>query len=263
MTITQYKIKSSVVPRLFDGFTIAHVSDLHNREFGHELIDAVAVVKPDIIAITGDMIHVENQSAAAEKFAMGAVQIAPVYYVPGNHERVLTCYGEFRAFLKDIGVCVLENEYREIVRENQKIAVIGLCDPSFFQRGKTDFIVTLNRLCAMTEEEGPTYKILLSHRPELFERYVSAGIDLSLCGHTHGGHVRIPFLGAVYAPNQGLFPKYSDGKFVRDERYMIISKGLGKSSWVPRIFNPPELCVERLCTVPPDAKESEAVQCGI
>ena len=85
MITTEYKIISDKLPPAFDGFTIAHVSDLHNREFGNELIERVAAVKPDIIVITGDMIHIENQSAAAEKFAMGAVQVAPVYYVSGNH----------------------------------------------------------------------------------------------------------------------------------------------------------------------------------
>ena len=255
MITTEYKIISDKLPPAFDGFTIAHVSDLHNREFGNELIERVAAVKPDIIVITGDMIHIENQSAAAEKFAMGAVQVAPVYYVSGNHERVLDCYAQFADFFFVFLVRVLDNRYEVCARGDDKIAVLGLCDPTFFEKGKTDFVAELNRQCAAIEEEGIRYTILLSHRPEMFERYLAAGVDLSLCGHTHGGHVRLPFFGAFYAPNQGLFPKYSDGKFTRDGKSMVISRGLGKSSWVPRIFNPSELAVERLLV-----KEKENMQ---
>lgn len=246
MNITEYTIDSPRVPGAFDGFTIAHVTDLHNRDFGNELVSRVAATCPDVIVITGDMIHKENQSAAAEKFAMGAVQIAPVYYVPGNHEKVLRGYPAFAHYLRDIGVRVLANEFAQIVRGEDSIAILGMNDPTFFEKGKTDFITELNRQCAMIAEQGIPYTVLLSHRPELFERYSEAGADLSLCGHTHGGHVRLPLIGAFYAPNQGLFPKYSDGKFEKNGKYMVISRGLGKSSWVPRMCNPPEVCVEKL-----------------
>ncbi len=249
MVTTRYKIISRKLPTAFDGFKIAHVSDLHNREFGNELIRAVAEEKPNIIAITGDIIHRENESAAAEKFALGAVQVAPVYYVAGNHEKVLSCYPAFAAYLSDIGVNVLKNEYKTIERDGEKIAVIGMNDPTFFQKGKTDFVAELNRLHACVEEEGVAFSVLLSHRPEMFARYVEAGIDLSLTGHAHGGHVRLPFIGAFYAPNQGLMPKYTEGVHTHCGKSMVISKGLGKSSWVPRMFNPPELVIETLCSI--------------
>ncbi len=248
MVTTEYKIDSPKVPQSFDGFTIAHISDLHNREFGNELIERVAGIRSDIIVITGDMIHRENETAAAEKFALGAVQIAPVYYVTGNHERVLSCYPAFADKLKDMGVNVLDNRFIVLKRGNDKIAILGLDDPTFFPHGKTDFTTELNALHTEIEESGTDFTVLLSHRPEMFPRYVAAGIDLSLCGHAHGGHVRLPFIGAFYAPSQGLFPKYTEGKHEHGGRYMVISKGLGKSSWVPRIFNPPELAVEILAS---------------
>ena len=247
MITSEYKILSSNVPPAFDGFAIAHVSDLHNRDFGNDLIERVASVQPDVIVITGDMIHRENESAAAEKFAMGAVQTAPVYYVPGNHERVLRCYDAFAEKLREMGVHVLSNAYCVLRRGEDTLSILGLNDPTFFEKGKTDFITELNRLHADITAEGVPYTVLLSHRPEMFARYVEAGIDLSLCGHAHGGHVRLPFIGAFYAPNQGLFPKYTEGKHTANGKHMVISKGLGKSSWVPRVYNPPELCVEILC----------------
>lgn len=257
MITTEYKIYSPRLPIAFDGFVIAHVSDLHNREFGHELIERVDKVKPDAIAITGDMIHRENESAAAEKFALGAVQIAPVYYVPGNHEKVLKCYPEFADKLKDMGVNVLNNEYAAIEKDGEKIAMLGMNDPTFFENGKAEFIERLNALQSEIKENEIEYTVLLSHRPEMFARYVDAGVDLSLTGHAHGGHVRFPLIGAVYAPNQGLFPKYSEGRHSKDGKTMIISKGLGKSSWIPRIFNPPELAVEILCRVEPEKSSDE------
>ncbi len=246
MVTTRYKIVSRKLPPAFNGFKIAHISDLHNREFGNELINAVAKEAPDIIAITGDIIHRENESAAAEKFALGAVQVAPVYYVAGNHEKVLSCYPAFAAYLADIGVNVLKNEYKTVERNGEKLAVLGMNDPTFFEKGKTDFIAELNRLCLCIEEDEIKYSVLLSHRPEMFARYVEAGIDLTLAGHAHGGHIRLPFIGAFYAPNQGLMPKYTEGVHTHCGKSMVISKGLGKSSWVPRVFNPPELVMEIL-----------------
>lgn len=265
MITTKYEIFSERLPDEFDGLTIAHVSDLHNCDMGTVLISALAEIGPDIIAITGDMIHIEGQSAAAEKFAMGAVQIAPTYYVPGNHEQVLACYGEFKDFLRDTGVHVLENTYETVTRGEKKIALLGMNDPTFFAGKKPEFVAKLTRTCAEIEDAGINYTVLLSHRPELFEQYVAAGIDLSLCGHTHGGHVRVPLIGAIYAPGQGLFPKYSDGRYESDGKCMIISKGLGKSSWVPRIFNPPELVVEKLrckkCDCGGQTKDGEEQAC--
>ena len=250
MITSEYKIVSQSVPPGFNGFTVAHVSDLHNREFNGELVSRIAEVKPDIIVITGDMIHRENETEAAEKFALGAVQIAPTYYVSGNHEKVLLCYPDFASRIADMGVKVMKNEYALIERGSDKLAVIGMSDPTFFAGGKTDFTAELNSLKIRTEEEQADFTVLLSHRPEMFPRYVAARIDLSLCGHAHGGHVRLPFIGAFYAPSQGLFPKYTEGVYEHGGKFMAVSKGLGKSSCVPCMFNPPELAVEMLSRPP-------------
>lgn len=247
MLTSRFEIKSLRLPSAFDGFTIAHVSDLHNREFGNLLTDEIAAQNPDCIVITGDMIHRENQIAAAIRFAEKAVRLAPTYYVTGNHERVLRCYDAFAEKMRALGVHILANSYATVRRGEDKIAFLGMHDPTFFERGKIDFVTELSGIFAHMQAEGILYTILLSHRPELFERYVATGIDLSLCGHAHGGHVRFPFIGAVYAPGQGLFPKYTEGIYRKDGKCMVVSKGLGKSSWVPRVLNPPELAVEILC----------------
>lgn len=246
MKTSRWEIPSPALPPAFDGYTIAHVTDLHNRDFGTLLIERLAAERPDCIVVTGDSIHREGQTEHAEKFALGAVQIAPVYYVTGNHEKVLSCYPAFSQSLRDMGVRVLENAYQIVRRGDEKIALLGMHDPAFFAGGKSEFVQTLGDLHAQIRDENVPYTVLLSHRPELFLRYVAEDIQLTLCGHAHGGHVRLPLIGAFYAPNQGLFPKYTEGVYEKDGCRMAVSKGLGKSSWVPRVFNPPELCVEIL-----------------
>ncbi|MDE7394750.1 MAG: metallophosphoesterase [Clostridiales bacterium] len=243
---TEYRIESAALPAAFDGFTVAHVSDLHNHDFKGELLSRIQKIAPNVIAITGDMIHKEGRTAASVAFAREAVQIAPTYYVSGNHEKVLSCFKDFRQTLIDTGVRVLENEFCLIEREGARLAIAGMNDPVFFPHGKSDFYAELNALKIRTEEAGADYMILLSHRPELFKTYVAVGVDLTLVGHAHGGQVRFPLIGALYAPNQGLFPRLVKGMHQKDGKAMVISRGLGSSSWAPRVLNPPELCIERL-----------------
>lgn len=246
MRVTDYTITSPQVPEAFDGFIIAHVTDLHNREFGTELISAIEGANPDIIAVTGDSIHKEDQTEAAERFLSYAVNSAPVYLVYGNHEKVLKCLPRFEDRICGFGVKILKNEYEIICRGENKIAILGMNDPTFFGGGKTEFFSEFTELQRKIRAQEINYTVLLSHRPEMFERYCEAGIGLTLAGHAHGGHVRLPFIGAFYAPQQGLFPKYTEGIHEKDGCNMVISKGLGKSSWVPRVFNPPELCIVTL-----------------
>lgn len=246
MNVSDYTIKSDKLPSSFDGFTIAHVTDLHNRDFKSELIAAIEGANPDIIAVTGDSIHVENQTEAAERFLKYAVNMASVYLVYGNHEKVLKCLPGFENNLQCYGVKVLKNEYDVICRGEDKIAILGLSDPAFFVGGKSEFAVKLGEQQKEIRAQGIDYTVLLSHRPEMFERYCEAEVDLTLTGHAHGGHVRLPLIGAFYAPGQGLFPKFTEGCHNKNGCSMVISKGLGKSSWVPRIFNPPELCIVTL-----------------
>lgn len=244
---TFYRPEFSRLPDTFNGFRIAQVSDLHNRCFRGALGKSAAAAKPDVIVITGDMIHTDGDCVHALAAAAELVSVAPTYYVNGNHESVLACYGDFTEKLRETGIKILNSEVEYIVRGEEKIALIGMSDPTFFTAPeggvkKDAFKQTLKDI---TQNLGENmFKVALSHRPELFPFYVSLGIDLTLTGHAHGGQVRFPFLGALYAPNQGLFPRYADGMKNSGEKYVVISRGLGKSNPVPRIFNAPELvCV--------------------
>ena len=243
---TYYRPKFSRLPKAFNGFTAAHISDLHNKNFGGALEKKIEEIKPDIIVITGDIIHINGDYAHALSAASGFSEIAPTYYVNGNHESVLSCYNEFAEKLRAAGVKILHNEIEYVERENDKIALVGMSDPTFFTAPsggvkKDAFKRKIHELLSSIPSE--VFRMVLSHRPELHEFYVSENIDLVFTGHAHGGQVRVPFFGALYAPNQGLFPRYTDGMKNVGERYTVISRGLGKSNPVPRIFNPPEVVV--------------------
>ena len=243
---TYYYPKFSRLPESFDGFTVAHVSDLHNRNFNGLIGKKIAETKPDIIVITGDIIHVDNEYSHALKAAAQLVGIAPTYYVSGNHESVLSCYTDFTEKMRESGVIILDNEVEFLYRGDDEITLIGMSDPAFFtapQGGvkKDAFKNKLDEI--LLGLGGDSFKLLLCHRPELHEFYISRKIDITFTGHAHGGQVRLPIIGAIYAPNQGLFPRYADGMKQSGECYTVISRGLGKSNPVPRIFNPPEIVI--------------------
>ncbi len=253
-----YRIESSRLPDSFDGFRIAHVSDLHNAQFGKEnetLLRLLKEAKPDIIAITGDLIDSrKTEIRVALKFVKEAMKIAPCYFVSGNHEARIDSYEELKAGLIGHGVTMLENEKIELERNGEKILLLGVDDPSF----QTDYLfgksteVMKEHLQALVGE-GDLFTVLLSHRPELFACYAEYPIDLVLSGHAHGGQFRLPFVGGVAAPNQGFFPKYDAGRFEQNGTTMIVSRGLGNSIIPFRFHNRPEvLLIELTNTVNPE-----------
>ena len=251
LELNSYTITSDKLPSEFAGFKIAQVSDLHNTEIGdnnEKLIEMLKDAEPDIIAITGDMIDSRNTNVSiALQFAEEAVQIAPCYYITGNHEARVPERKELKDGLSELGVIILEDERTELEVAGEKITLIGVDDPSF----KTDYLfgdsasVMQSKLQSLTSDED-TYTILLSHRPELFDVYVESGVDLVFSGHAHGGQIRLPFVGGLIAPNQGLFPKYDSGLYTENNTNMIVSQGVGNSILPLRFNNPPEVIVVEL-----------------
>lgn len=214
--VNEYKIASDRIPSGFDGFRIAQVSDLHNNEFGEgnsKLLSLLSQTDPDIIVITGDLIDSRQTDLdVALEFARQAIEIAPVYFVSGNHEARVSEYEDLKIGLTEAGVIVLENQKIELTREGESITLIGLDDPSF----REDYLFgdaadVVNAFLDELHSESDEYTILLSHRPELFDTYVDAGVDLVFSGHAHGGQFRLPFVGGLVAPNQGFFPEYDAG----------------------------------------------------
>ena len=245
-----YTIRSPELPDVFDGYRIAQVSDLHNAEFGdrnQRLLEMLREAEPDMIAITGDLIDSRKTNiAVALAFAEEAVRIAPCYYVSGNHEARVPEYRELKAGLEAAGVTVLDDARAEIEISGKSITIIGVNDPSFLADYLTSDAAVMDRKLSELSSEDASFTILLSHRPELFDTYAAHEMDLVLTGHAHGGQFRLPLIGGLIAPNQGLFPKYDDGLYSEGNTNMIVSRGLGNSIIPFRFNNRPEVVLIEL-----------------
>ena len=250
LELNTYTIESEKLPKSFDGYKIAHVSDLHNNEMGEDNENLLAMLKdssPDIIAITGDIVDSRNTDIEiALQFANEAEKIAPCYYITGNHEARVSEYESLKKGLIEIGVTVLEDKSISLEKSGEDITLMGVDDPSFI----TDYLlvddeeVMQDKLSELKSEDS--YTILLSHRPELFKIYVENDIDLVLSGHAHGGQFRLPFVDGLYAPNQGLFPEYDSGLYTEENTNMIVSRGIGNSLFPFRFNNRPEVILVKL-----------------
>lgn len=245
---TSIIIENSKVPTAFDGFKIAHVSDLHNQQWGEKLIKKIEGESPDIIVITGDLVDSRKTDIEiALEFIQDANKIAPIYYVTGNHEARLDDYGLLKDRLERENVKMMDDQSLLLEKGQEKIQILGIQDPDFVEKmtggGIQGEIVQIKA----NELLNPDYfSILLIHRPEHFDGYVELGADLVLTGHAHGGQVRLPFIGGVIAPNQGLFPDYTAGVYKEKNTAMVVSRGLGHSIIPFRINNMPELVMIEL-----------------
>ncbi|WP_304509110.1 metallophosphoesterase [Anaerotignum sp.] len=243
LMLTQ-KTYSKNVPKGFDGYKILQVSDLQNKAFGgnqERLLEKIENATPDIIVITGDLIDRNRTNLdTAMTFVEGAVNIAPVYYVSGNHEHQSGYFDELLERFSETDVTVLENGKSIIEKNGDTMEIIGLAD----KRVNPYYSQVLSTLLKGTE--NGTFHLLLSHRPELFDTYVENNVDLAFTGHAHGGQIRLPFIGGIFAPNQGFFPAYTSGIYEKNNTAMVVSRGLGNSTFPFRIFNRPELVMVTL-----------------
>ena len=254
LEIYKYNVKSEDIPSEFDNFRIVQISDLHNTEFGENNEKLLLMLKQadaDIIAITGDMIDSRNTDVdVAISFAQKAVNIAPVYYVNGNHEsRVSGEYEKLKQGLTDAGVTILENSSADITIGDEAITLIGINDPTFCMEFVDDTMEqNIAHQLVNVIPDNDNYKLLLAHRPEYFDVY-AGNVDLVLSGHAHGGQFRIPFIGGLVAPGQGFFPEYYEGSHIKENTEMIVSRGIGNSIIPFRINNKPEIIVAELTKI--------------
>ena len=233
----------SGAPEAFSGFKIAQISDLHNAEFGadnQKLIEILEREAPDAIVLTGDLVDGWRTNVdSAASFARRCAEIADCYFVTGNHEaKIGDDYAALETALSDAGVTVLRNASVRIRNGVESIRLIGVDDPSF--GGEANLDATLEAL------SSDDFTILLAHRPEKIDEYAKWGIDLVLSGHAHGGQIRIPGIGGVYAPGQGFFPKYTSGEYAVGGTTMIVSRGLGNSVLPLRVNDRPEVVIVTL-----------------
>lgn len=253
IVVAQSNFVSGKIPDSFDQFKIVQISDLHNKLFGKDqekLLDKVREQMPDCIVITGDLIDQRKYNLHhAMIFVRGVVKIAPVYYVSGNHEAWSGHYETIENSLIEAGVIVLENSEIDLVKGVDTIKIMGVSDPDFLTSSYfegTDASLLEKTLKEWSINENISFRILLSHRPELFEVYQSANIDLVFSGHAHGGQIRLPFVGGLVAPDQGFLPKFSSGSYTEGPTTMFVSRGLGNSIVPQRLFNRPEIVVVTL-----------------
>lgn len=247
--ITKYEINCNSAE---SNIKIVHLSDLHSKPF-KAVIKKAEEQNPDIIVITGDFIndHCKNKDKMLE-FGKVLVKICPVYYITGNHERRLDCFNNLMNELKNIGFKVLLNEISSEIINGTKINILGLdenqADFKDYKARKNGTFVYKDMskyFNELSQKDG--VKIVLSHFPENFKgvkenNYSQYDFDIQFSGHAHGGQFILPFIGPVFSPGQGLFPKYARGSF-GDRPKLIVSRGLGNAEFPLRLFNHPEINV--------------------
>ncbi len=224
------------------------ITDLHSHIYGERQEKIASIIKkqkPDMIMLAGDIADDVAPITGTELFLDAIKEIAPIYYVTGNHEFWSKEIDSIRQVFRKYGVIILEHTYEEVTVNGAQFIIGGVDDPDIVFYEKPGFDWQLEMKNAFSGLENRTaYKILLSHRLELIELYKESPFDLVLSGHAHGGQVRIPFLlNGLFAPNQGWFPKYAGGLYEYDHFRHIVSRGVSFNPRLPRIFNPPEVVV--------------------
>lgn len=247
---TRADVALGALPEEFDGYKIAHLSDLHGHEYGEgnaDLLKRVREQSPALIVITGDLIDQKSQLAMVPALARGLAAIAPTYYVTGNHEWALGTgtVRELKSLLARCGVAVLSNEYEILERNGARIVLAGVDDPNGYADQTTP-----GELYAWIQGEAPgLFTVLLAHRNDHFGQYANAGYDFVMSGHGHGGIVRLPFVGGLMGTDRRFFPPWTAGVYTVGDSTLFVSRGLGNNT-VPfkgfRVFNRPELAVVTL-----------------
>ena len=244
LEISRYEVNSKKLPESFDGFKIVQLSDLHGAEFGEDgmgLVEKVKELEPDIIALTGDFVTDEGDLAAVKKLAGRLTELCPVYFVSGNHEFGSGLAIKVRNILERAGVKYLSNEYLTINRGEDEILLGGVEDPLAY----ADMLSPDELAQKMNDAAPDAFKILLGHRNYWMTEYPELPVDLIFCGHAHGGLIRIPGVGGLIGTDRRLFPDFDAGEYNNGRYTLIVSRGLGNSVPIPRIFNRPEIvCVE-------------------
>lgn len=229
------------VPSAFDGLRIAVISDLHGKEFGEGnrvLLEKTASLKPDLIVITGDLVREQEEFAIVPALASGLADLAPTYYVTGNHEWAGKHVPELKEMLMDCGVTVLSNESVIFEEDGEKLVLLGADDSNGHADQKT--VSQLADEARVTEGED-AYLLLLSHRNNRYRTYVEAKVDLTICGHAHGGQIRLPFTDGLIGPHREFLPQYTAGLYGLPYGQMMVSRGLGDQLPAFRLFNRPHL----------------------
>lgn len=248
LTIASYRISAR---QLHAPVRLAVITDLHSGSYGKNqknLLQALDEVSPDAVLLVGDIVDDKRPQAAAMMLLQAVGKCYSSYYVSGNHEWYSGEMTQIKEAIQAADVTVLDGNSEGLQIGSQTILIAGVDDPEGFS-GRYDnelppgksWQQQLEQCAGSVSEE--TFSLLLSHRPEYASIYSTLPFDLILCGHAHGGQVRIPgLLNGLLSPGEGFFPQYAGGQYDLGANTMIVSRGLCRN-WIPRIFNPPELVI--------------------
>ena len=230
-------VESDRIPAAFDGLRIALLADFHGVELGEDnrrLLEAVARSNPDIIAVTGDLVHQDSDLAVLPKLISGLTAIAPTYFVTGNHDWTISDPEGMLRQLEELGVTVLQNDYRVLERNGQQLVIAGVDDPNAY----ADMERPAHLVDRIREEVGgDPYLIMLAHRNDMMTLWAPTKTDLVLCGHGHGGVVRLPVVGGLLSVNRTFFPQDAEGLRSQDRTTIAVTRGVGGV----RLWNRPHL----------------------
>lgn len=224
------------------------ISDLHAMRYGKKqehLLSEIAALKPDLLLFAGDVLAEDKDRAPALELLEAIGKRYPCYYVTGNHEYRSDKPDEVRAIVRSYGITMLCGTSVLCDTACGQIRIAGIDDLQ--EAGLEGALAQAET--ALNNDDG-VFTVFLCHHPELSVRFAKEygkAFDLALSGHAHGGQWRIPgLINGVFAPHQGIFPKYAGGLYdLGENRTLVVGRGLGKSFPIPRIFNPPELvCID-------------------
>ena len=263
---TKHTIRQAKLPKHLDNTRFVLLADLHNRSFGknnRRLIDRIEELNPDFIIVAGDMVNKKDNSYPSHAYTL-LEQLAKrhkLYYSYGNHEQKLERIGtdsstqwtkeekaynstwiEYKRRLENAGVTFLDNDSITLDLHSEALRITGVSlQHEYFEFNSSKKLPTDELKELIGESQTEQYQLLIAHNPVHFSTYAKWGADLTLSGHLHGGMMRLPGIGGVISPQAKFFPKYDKGLYTEGDRHLIVSRGLGSHSIMPRLFNIPEI----------------------
>lgn len=271
LVVSRFTIPSKALGKDVWDLSFVVLADIHNRSFGKNnkrLIKKILEETPDFVIIAGDMINKRKPCYPSKAFNLikEISEHYPVYYAYGNHEQYFVdlehannedddknnkalyeAWSMYKVELIKLGVCILDNNSIILQHKEDKLTITGLSiSTDFYDRRYGQGLGQDEIYSRIGSRSREGYQILIAHNPLFFLDYQRWGADLVISGHMHGGLIRLPFVRGIISPQVKFFPKYDAGLYTENDSHMVISRGLGSHSFMPRFLNPPELVVINL-----------------